>query len=469
MRLHATAYAILLAGLLGCSGGGAGVTALTGGTLYDGTGADPVTDAVVLVRGDSILCAGPREACPVKAGAAVRDLSGKYVTPGIVDAHVHVGQTGWLDGRPESIDLRARYPYDSVIAAIRDDPDRWYRSYLCDGITAVYDVGGMAWSVAQARRDAARRDAPHMAAAGPLISHGGRPILAIPGDSTFIMLTSAEAGVEGVRKLKAMRANAVKAWLLGAPDSLWPELRARYAAVAAEAKAKELPLIVHATGLREAKAALEDGAFMLVHSVSEQPVDSAFVAALARQGTIYVPTLVVVRNWGIAVLAGARGEAPSYNDPLGCVDPATKALLADAPALPALYPDAARIVARAPAIAARADTGESIAFANLRQVHDAGVTIAVGTDAGNPLTLHGASIHDELRAMERAGISPRELIVMATRNGARAMRRTDIGTIERGKSADLLVLGADPGATAAAFERLEAVMLKGRWVKGATP
>lgn len=471
LRRRALVLAPLLALVAACSGDAPAteVLALTGATLFDGTGRAPVADAVVLVSGDTIACVGTRAECPLPRGATPHDLSGQFITPGLVDAHVHVGQTGWMDGRPDGLNLTARYPYDSLIAALRADPDRWYRSWTCAGITAAYDVGGMLWTVTQATRDATRRDAPHFIAAGPLISHAARDILSIDGDSTFIRLSSAQAGIDGVRKLKAAGAAAVKVWLLGSSDADWPDIRARFEAVAAEARAQGLPLIVHATSLREARTAVDAGAHMLVHSVESALVDSAFVRALVAQGTVYVPTLVVGRNATTARLAGAQGQIPEVNDPLGCVDARTRALIADAPTLQDLYPDPIALLARRTATEERLARTDSTMAANLRTLAAGGATIAVGTDAGNPLTLHGAAIHDELAAMERAGIAPESLLVMATRNGARAMRRDDIGALRRGASADLLVLAANPAESARNFSALRGVLLKGAWVRDPNP
>lgn len=468
-RVAALTALLALAAACGGDAPAADVLALTGATVFDGSGRAPIADAVVLVAGDTIACVGTRADCPVPATATTRNLSGQYVTPGLVDAHVHVGQSGWMDGRPDGLNLTARYPYDSLIAALRAEPDRWYRSWTCAGITAAYDVGGMLWTVTQATRDAARRDAPHFIASGPLISHAARDILSIDGDSTFIRLSSAQAGIAGVRRLKEAGAAAVKVWLLGSSDADWPDIRARFLAVAAEAKAQGLPLIVHATSLREARAAVDAGAHMLVHSVESGPVDSAFVRALVAQGTVYVPTLIVGRNATRARLAGAQGQVPEYNDPLGCVDARTRALIADAPTLQDLYPDPIALLARRGAIEERLTRNDSTMAANLRALAAAGATIAVGTDAGNPLTLHGASIHDELAAMERAGIAPESLLVMATRNGARAMRREDIGTLRPGASADLLVLAANPAESSRNFTALRGVLLKGAWLRDPNP
>jgi len=100
---------------------------------------------------------------------------------------------------------------------------------------------------------------------------------------------------------------------------------------------------------------------------------------------------------------------------------------------------------------------------NLRRVHATGATIVVATDAGNPFTFHGPSIFSEMEAMQAAGLSAADIVVMATRNGAQAMGRVkDFGTLEAGKLADLLVLAEDPRADVRAFRSLTHVMRGGR-------
>jgi len=93
----------------------------------------------------------------------------------------------------------------------------------------------------------------------------------------------------------------------------------------------------------------------------------------------------------------------------------------------------------------RIATFNAVGPANLKAVRDAGITIAMGTDAGNPLTLHGASVYAEMEAMQAAGMTPMEVLVASTRGGALAMHRLEaFGTVEKGKQADLLVVAADP-------------------------
>ena len=96
----------------------------------------PVPDAIVVLRDGKIDCAGPRSACPLPEGIDTVDLRGHWITPGLVDAHVHFSQTGWADGRPGTIDVGDRHPYEEVVADLRAHPERFGRSLLCSGVTS---------------------------------------------------------------------------------------------------------------------------------------------------------------------------------------------------------------------------------------------------------------------------------------------------------------------------------------------
>jgi len=155
-------------------------------------------------------------------------------------------------------------------------------------------------------------------------------------------------------------------------------------------------------------------------------------------------------------------------DPTGvameCVDPDTRRKAALTDSLPAAppqpgAPDAAEYRRR---IAAQ----RQVMYANLRRVQEAGIPVAMGTDAGNPLTLHGASVFREMEAMAEAGLTPMQVLVASTRNAARAMGRDDIGTLEPGKAADLVVLDADPLAAVSNLRRVRLVARGGEiWTR----
>ncbi len=411
--------------------------AIVGATLVDGTGAAVVANAVVVMRDGRIACAGSPATCPVPPDADTVAARGKWVVPGLIDTHVHFSQTGWVDGRPDALDLRDRYPYETVQAELRARPERFFRSYLCSGVTSVFDVGGYPWTLELQERTARSTTAPRVVAAGSLLSTIDF-WLNLPDQRQFIYMADEATVRQAVRAHKAWHAAAIKVWYIMPPQ---PPDTARVSALVHaagdEARLLGLPLIVHATGLWEAKDALRAGARVLVHSVWSAPVDDEFLALARRQGTIYVPTLTVPDGYRqVAARRFARDRQP-----LACVDPATraKALATDTVAL-AQRPSDSVVAART------TRTARSLALAqeNLKRVRDAGVPIALGTDAGNPLTLHGASVFMELEAMQASGLKPRDVLVAATANAARALGLDSTGTIAPGNVADLLVVDADP-------------------------
>ena len=430
--------------------------AFVGATLVDGTGAPPVPDAVVLVRAGKIDCAGPRSSCRVPEGVDVEDVRGAWITPGLIDAHVHFSQTGWADGRPDALDVRKTHPYEKTEAELEAHAERFFRSYVCSGVTSVFDVGGYPWTLALPRRAEDDTLAPRVAAAGPLLSTLDH-WLNLPAERQFIHLKDAESARTGVAYLKARGSAAVKVWYIVRPDLPVEATTPAVLAAGEEARKDGLRLIVHATGLAEAKVALRAGARILVHSVFDAPVDDEFLELARKNGTIYCPTLTVAGGYVRMFDAAVAKKAPAIDDPNGCVDPATRAKVAETANV-----EAPNLEAGASARAARTAEWGKIAAANLKRVRDAGITIAMGTDAGNPLTLHGVSVYAEMEAMQAPGMTPTEVLVASTRGGSLALgREKEVGTVEKGKLADLLVVGGDPTADIANLRKVKLVVRGG--------
>jgi len=430
--------------------------ALVGATLVDGTGAAPVPDAVVLIRDGKIDCAGSRAACPVPAGVDTTDVGGQWLTPGLIDAHVHFSQTGWADGRPDGLDVRDRHPYEEVEGDLRRHPERFGHTWLCTGVTSVFDVGGYPWTFRLPGWAEPLSDEPRIKTAGPLLSTLDH-WLNLAGERQFLYLKDEATARAAVRYLADSGAGAIKVWYIEVKDRKPEDVFATVRAGGEEAAKLGLPLIVHSTELVTAKAALRAGAKLLVHSVWDAPIDDEFLALVKKNNAIYCPTLTVGRGYVRMYEGAATHKVPAVDDPNHCVDPQTLKKVAETAGVKVDIP-----ADRLPLIDARTTKEEQIAAANLKKVQDAGITIAMGTDAGNPLTLHGPSVYGEMEAMQAAGLTPMQVLVSATHGGSLAMGRDkEIGTVEKGKLADLLLLGADPTKDIKAFRQVRSVIRGG--------
>jgi imidazolonepropionase-like amidohydrolase len=428
--------------------------AIVGATVIDGRGGAPMPNTTVVLRDGKIDCIG----CPVPEGVTAIDAHGMFVTPGLIDAHVHFSQTGWADGRPDALDLRATHPYEKTQAELKANPERYARSYVCSGVTSVFDVGGYAWTLGLEKRFENDTLAPHVAAAGPLLSTLDH-WLNLPAERQFIHLTDEASAKTGVDYLTSHGARAIKVWYIVRPPDL-PVEKSMAGVMAAGVAAKEhnVPMIVHATGLAEAKASLKAGAKVLVHSVDDFPIDDEFLALAKQNNTILIPTLTVLDGYMKMFQSVVDRKPPVIDDPNHCVDKSTIARVNETATVDPKLVTPERL-ARAKT---RAGNTAKVMADNLRRLVAAGIPIATGTDAGNPLTLHGPAIYAEMDMMQTDGMTPMQVITSSTMIAARAMgldART--GTIEKGKDADLVILSADPSKDVANFRKVKYVVRAG--------
>ena len=427
---------------------------LEGASLIDGTGSPVIEDGVVVVDDGVIRCVGHREDCEIPPGATIVDLTGRWIIPGIIDAHVHFSQTGWVDGRPDAVDLRDLHPYEQVQARLRTNPERYFRAYLCSGVTGVFDVGGYPWTWELPARGESDPLAPRIGAAGPLLSTVDH-WLNLPGELQLIHMTDEETVRATVRYHAARGAEAIKVWYVmppQPPDTV--RMAALVRAAAEETREAGLRLIVHATGLWEAKDAVRAGADLLVHSVYEELVDDEFLALASESGVIYTPTITVMEGYGDVYL----GTLDDSRYPLDCVDPRTRSF-----ARPdAIARDRLPAYASEQAVVERQQRRLEFAMSNVKAVFDAGIPVAMGTDAGNPGTFHGPSVFREMELLQEAGLSPMDVLASSTLVAARALdREGDLGTLDVGKMADLIVLSEDPTADVRNAAAIEYVMKGG--------
>jgi imidazolonepropionase-like amidohydrolase len=430
-------------------------TAFLGATVLAGDGLMPIPNATIVMRGTRIVDVGPEASVSVPSGAQRIDVRGRYIMPGLIDSHVHFFQSGGLFTRPDALDLRQVRSYADERAWIDAHLPDTFARYLRGGITSVSDVGGPFWNYDVRARASAAELAPRVAAAGPLISSIDRAVLSLSGDPPIVGITAPEDARELVRREAQRQTDFVKFWWIVSPDHPAHAFVPVAQAGMAESKAHGLRVAVHALELETARLAAETGTDILVHCVFDHDVDDAFVALLKRRQIILCPTLRVLG--GYQTTFAGRPELSLYDLRYGNPDTiATLFALADLP--PADVPALLRARAHADPAAGRA-----AAMRNVRRLHEAGVTIAAGTDAGNIGTLHSSSLVAELQTMVDAGLSPHDVLVTATLNGAKHLAREhDLGTIAPGKVADLIVLDENPRDDVRNVAALHLVVKNGR-------
>ena len=426
---------------------------IRGATVVDTAGERDIEGATVIVADGRIKAVGRN--LPIPRRARVIEAKGKYLIPGLIDGHVHFFQSGGLYTRPDSIDLTAEMPYADEIAAIRRRlPDTLLR-YTMAGVTGAVDMGGPMSNFDLRDRAAANAHAPRLWVAGPLLSPYQPPAL-VTEDPPILKTQTVEDAQSQARSQLARKPDFLKYWYIVGQEGP-AAARPRLAAMIAEGRAAGVRTAVHATELETARAAVEEGASVLVHSVDDKDVDRAFVEAARAKRVYYIPTLIVIGRYGETF--GRRNPLSPYEREMG--NPEVMASfdrLAEAK-----LPD------YAPAASAQLGNMLPQMQRNLMRMYLAGVPIVMGSDAGNIGTLHAASVPAEMKAMAAAGMPPRAVLASATIVPARMLGvEREVGTIEPGKTADLVLLGTDPRTDAGAVEDVEMVLRAGRIV-GANP
>jgi imidazolonepropionase-like amidohydrolase len=417
--------------------------ALVNGVLINPHASQIVRNATVIVDGDRIAAAGDAKTTDTPKDARVIDCKGKFILPGYIDTHVHFFQSGGLFTRPDAVDLTKVRPYADEIALIKKNLPDTFARYLRSGITSVVDVGGPFWNFEVRKIANSTAKAPRVAVAGPLISSVSRPQLDL-GDPPIVRIDTPEQAREFVRKLAAQNPDLVKIWYIVDKDHPIDSFRPIVRATIEESHARKIRVAVHATELETARAAVEEGADVLVHSVTDKLVDDAFVKLLKAHGTILTPTLVVFERYG-RTFANKLNLTPEEK---AWGNPAVIASLDVTNLPPDKIPDRIRTAHADPNAALdRIKKTYDVALKNLKTLEDAGVIVAAGTDAGNIGTIHGPAIFREFQLMREAGLTPMQILQSATANAAKLFGGEigpKLGAIATGNLADLVILNSNP-------------------------
>jgi imidazolonepropionase-like amidohydrolase len=416
--------------------------ALVGATLIDGTGGPPLADAAVVVRRGRVESVGPRAAFQLPQRTSQIDVTGRWIIPGLIDAHAHVSPAaGWAPSR-----------------------------YLAWGVTTVRDMHGGLYPVLALRKHAnlGSGNGPRMYAAGAMIDglpSTYRDAIGVnrENDARKAVDRLVSAGVDFIKVYTHVDAPLLRAILDEAHTfkvSVSGHLGMTDAFTAAKAG---ISSIEHMTGVPEA-ISRERSSILAAHYRGFFPgwtaferswadLDSASLSQaatrLADEKITLVPTLVL------------HETLSRLTDPAIVRDPA----LAAVPKTSQQEWDVQGMVNRAgwtelDFAAFRRSRPQQDLF--LRAFAAAGGRIAAGTDSPNQLLVPGYSEHREIELLVAAGLTPREALRAATRNGAVLLGADSLGLVAPGKVADLVVLTRDPLADIRNTRSIEAVMIRGK-------
>ena len=377
---------------------GATATVFEGARLITGDGSAPIMDSAFVVDNGRFTAVGRKGQISVPAGATRVDLTGKTVIPAIIDAHKHLAVT-----RDALVDQLQHFAYYGVGVAM----------------SMGQDTGDVAFQVRQETiPNAARNRTAGRGLTGP---EPGRT------EAPYWVKTEAEARKD-VQELAQKKVDLVKIWVDDRDHTVTKLSPALYAAIIDEAHKHNLRTIAHIFTLEDAKGVLRAGIDAFAHSVRDKDVDDEFVNMMkAKPNMIVDPNLPdrgvkVDRSWlreSMTAEEFQKVQAESKDDP-------------------------------------KAQAFFGIQSRNLRRLNAAGIKIALGTDGGIPW-----AAHEEMVDMVASGMTPAQVLVASTRNAADLLGLKDVGTVTSGKSADFVVLDANPLDDITNTRRINTVYLRG--------
>lgn len=438
-------------------------TYITNVTIVDVEHQKLIPGKTVIITGNSISGIETTGKSRIPANALIIDGKGKFLMPGLSDAHVHFFQSGGLFTRPDIMDLRQYRAYEDEIDWVHNNMEDLLRRYIQAGITTVIDPGSTIRFLEQRKDFSGKSFSPAIFMTGPLLTtYEPQVYRNLKNDEPFTLITTTAEAKAAIQKQLPFRPDFIKVWFITDRSGKAVEDSVRkfipmVKAVIEEAHKNKLRVAVHATERIAAEQAVANGCDFLVHSVDDEILSDKFIEQLLKNKVTLCPTLTVMHNYKNSFLQSHVFS--SYE--LEHANPVTLGSLSDLKHLPdtGLVSSLKNKGLKRVVSAGRKD---SIMKINLKRMSDAGVVIATGTDAGNIGTLHATSYVNELKAMKQSGMTNWQIIQASTLNGAKAIgKENEFGSIALGKKANLLLLEANPVDDLEHLKAIQLVINKG--------
>lgn len=410
--------------------------ALVGGMLLTGLDEAPIHHAVVVIEDGRIVAAGPRAVVTVPSDATVIDTSGRTMLPGLIDLHAHLQILG--HGDYDRWD-----PWIAKNDLVERVMEISAKQLLMAGVTSAVDLGGTLKESLSVRDRIKRGDIP-----GPRMWMSGPWITRDPGDyspaldNQVVVDTPAQAAA-AVDRLAKAGVDVIKAYVDLKPD--------HYKAIVDAAHRHKLKVHAHVYEPEDVRNALEAGIDVLTHagSAGTPPYDPDLVKAIAVAGRPVVVT-AAHRVWvyPATIAFPERLQDPQLAKDFG----------------PQIWAEVQDSLKNFPRLSYFATTDRQMFYgkASLRQWLDAGAVLGMGTDSGTPMNFHTEALWREIKAHVDVGMPAQRAINAATRVNARILgREADLGTVEAGKLADVIVVNGDPLFDITALGRVETVVKEG--------
>ncbi len=368
------------------------------------------------------------------------DGKNKWLIPGLVDAHIHLFQSGGLYTRPDAIDLTKHYSYEKERKWVFNNTSDILKRYLRTGITTVIDIGGPKYNFSL-RDSLSNNQLPNIFLTGPLVSTYQPKAFEKITDSPILKATTATEAIKLVQDQLSYKPDFIKIWYIASNKKEANKNFNLVESTIKESHKNGLKVAVHATQLHTAKLAVKAGADILVHSISDELIDLDFALLLAKKKIIYIPTLLVHKNYQKSFTQ----QHHFSNEDFEIANPKTIGSLQDVFHLHDKKLEKLKASYLKKSTVKRIDNSEKNMLENLKLLISKGVIIATGTDAGNIGTLHASSYYPEVNRMRDAGLSNLDILRASTINGAKVLNKENkLGSITEGKIADLVLLNKNP-------------------------